>query len=80
MYTPFLEDVKKQIVEYGSIVKDLEDKEALIFRIGFNDCRCKTRPDELEITAMRSTLEAYRKGKITLEEGVRQLKVKEEDE
>ena len=77
LYLPFLIDFKQNVVEYGSIVKDLEEKEALIFRIGFNDCKCKTRPDQLEITAMKSTLNAYRKGKLSLVSAIQQLRIKE---
>jgi len=75
-YPEFLEDLKANIVEYGSIAKDLEAGEALLFRIHFPSCEsCVSLPEQIEITARQETLQAYREGKLSLERAVGQLAV-----
>jgi hypothetical protein len=72
----FLEELKQHIVEYGSIVRNLSEDEALIFRVDFFDCRdCEVLPEEVEITAKQPMLAAYKKGTIDLQTAVEQLKV-----
>lgn len=75
-YPDFMSELEQNIVEYGSIVKDLAKDEALIFKINFFDCKdCEVMPEKIEITAMQSTLAAYRKGNISLDKAVGQLKI-----
>jgi hypothetical protein len=75
-YPAFMEELQRNIVEYGSIVKDLAEEEALIFKVNFFDCKaCEVMPGKAEITALQSTLEAYRKGSINVDRAVGQLKV-----
>ena len=77
-YPDFLDDLKKNVVEYGSIAKGLEAGEALIFRIRFFTCDdCETVPGQLEISAPQSVLEGYRDGRFGLEEAAGRLKVTE---
>lgn len=75
-YPAFEATLLENIVEYGSIVKDLQEKEALIFRVTFPSCDgCRAMPAKLEVTARRSTLQDYRQGRLTLEQAVGQLSV-----
>ena len=75
-YPVFLQTLKENIVEYGSIVKSLTAGEALLFKVSFFDCKeCKELPEELEITAKVSTLESYKKGNTSLSQAITQLKV-----
>lgn len=79
-YLEYMEDLKRNIVEYGSIVKNLEKNEALIFRVNFFECHeCEVMPKKAEITVQQPTLEAYRKGNMDLEWAVDQLKITTEN-
>lgn len=76
-YPEFLKELKNNIIEYGSIVKNLAPGEALIFRIKLPSCEdCQSMPQKLEVTCRQATLENYRKNKITLEKAVGELVVK----
>ena len=76
-YNVFIGTLKENIIDYGSIVKSLDNKEALTFKLHFPKCKdCENMPEKLEITAKKSTLDAYRKEQISLEKAVSQLVVK----
>ena len=76
-YPDFIADLKNSIIEYGSIVKELKSDESLIFKISFPKCEdCQKMPTQMEITAKKSTLDAYRKEQISLEDAINQLVVK----
>lgn len=75
-YNDFLAELKQNIVEYTSFVKDLAPDEGLIFKIQLPKCEgCNVMPEKLEIIAKQPVLEGYRKGTITLEDAVKQLMV-----
>ncbi len=77
-YEVFLADLQENIVEYGSIAKSLEKDEVLIFKLEFQGCRdCELVPDRLNISVKQSTLLAYRQGKMTLEQAIKQLTITE---
>lgn len=77
-YPEFLDDLKENIVEYGSIAKSLEKDEVLIFKLDFQGCRdCELVPDRLNISIKQSTLMAYRQGKTSLEQAIKQLTITE---
>ncbi len=74
-YPAFLETLKANIIEYGSIVKNLAPGEALIFRINFTGTSDSTTiPEKLKITCRQATLDSYRQNKISLEKAVTQLR------
>ena len=77
-YLSFLESLKENIIDYGSIVKSLNNGEALTFKLRFPDCRdCEKMPKKLEIMAKKLTLDGYRKEQISLEKAIQQLTIKE---
>lgn len=77
-YEAFLADLQENIVEYGSIAKSLEKDEVLIFKLEFQGCRdCELVPDRLNISVKQSTLVAYRQGKATLDQSIKQLTITE---
>lgn len=76
-YATFVTHLKENIIDYGSIVKSLDVREALTFKLRFPDCKdCEVMPKKLEIIVKKSTLDGYRKEQISLEEAVNQLVVK----
>ena len=75
-YDSFLEDLKFNIIEYGSIVRELKTDEALIFKVRF-DQRRKVLPQEVEITAAEEILKDFRSSKVSLEQAAERLKVQE---
>ncbi len=78
-YPKFREEFKRNVIEYGSIVKNLNKDEALIFRVKFRRCEsCKVLPEDLEVTVKQTVLEAYRKNEIDLEKALRSVKVSDE--
>lgn len=75
-YLSFLESLKENIIDYGSIVKSINSGEALTFKLRFPDCRdCEKMPKKLEIIAKKSTLDGYRKEQISLEKAIQQLTI-----
>lgn len=75
-YPQFLQDLKQNIIEYGSIAKSLAKDEILVFKVAFSGCRdCKVIPENLSITAKESTLTAYRQGSLSLEKAINQLSI-----
>lgn len=79
-YLDFKAELERNIVEYGSIVKELAEDEALIFRVRFFDCEdCEVMPRQLEITARQPVLNAYRTGSSDLDDAVGQLVVSTEN-
>ncbi len=75
-YLSFLEGLKENIIDYGSIVKSINSGEALTFKLRFPDCRdCEKMPKKLEIIAKKSTLDGYRKEQISLEKAIQQLTI-----
>jgi len=75
-YVPFLADLQENIIEYGSIAKSLEKDEVLIFKLDFQGCRdCEIVPDRLSVSVKQSTLVAYRQGKMSLEQAIKQLTI-----
>lgn len=77
-YPEFLSDLKENIVEYGSIAKSLEKDEVLVFKLEFQGCRdCELVPDRLNVSVKQSTLVAYRQGKISLDQAIKQLTITE---
>ena len=75
-YQDFLQDLQYNIVEYGSIIRDLKPDEALIFKVRF-DQRRDVLPKEVEITATQSILNSFRSNKLNLEQAVQKLKIQE---
>ncbi len=79
-YPQFLEELKLNIVEYGSIVRELAKDEALIFKVEFCKGCDDNLPREIEITAKQSVLEGFRTNKLSLEQATSRLNVLETSE
>ena len=77
LYQIFIEEFKTNVLEYGTVVKELSEDEALIFKVSLGKCTpCKIKPESIEVTVRKSTLTKFRKGQISLEKGIQEIQVK----
>jgi len=76
-YTTFLSEMKENVIDYGSLVKSLQSGESLTFQIRLPKCsECEQMPKQVEIMAKKSTIDAYRKDQISIDEAINELIVK----
>lgn len=77
-FADFLEGFKENIIEYGGTLKSLAADEMVTFRLNITTCdECEKVPEKVEISVKQPVLEGYRKGTLTIEQALAQLKVVE---
>ncbi len=76
-FPQFLEDFKKNLIEYGRTVKNLNTNELLAFNLRFHFCDECNIPKKVELSVKKSVLEDYDKNKISLSQAVEKITVKE---
>ncbi|MDX1939160.1 MAG: hypothetical protein SFU99_01330, partial [Saprospiraceae bacterium] len=65
-YPKFIEEFKRNVIEYGRTVRKLPANELLIFKLDLNTCEECDIPDRVEISIKKSVLESYDSNKITM--------------
>lgn len=75
-FDAFLEGFKQNVVQYGGSLRDLSSEEILTFHLNIETCDdCEEVPEKVEITVKQNVLADYRKGSLTMEQALGQLKV-----
>ncbi len=77
MYPSFLENLKKNIIEYGYILKNLEPDEMLVLKVELTSCRGCDMPEEIEVSVKKTFLEEYRLGKLSVEDAMATINVRD---
>jgi hypothetical protein len=77
MYPKFLEGFKKNILDYGHILKNLDPSELIVFNIKLTSCEGCDMPASIELSTKKSVIEDYRKEIISLDQAMAQMKVKD---
>jgi len=75
MYEDFINDFKRNIIEYGRMAKSLSDDELLIFRLRFNDLNCDDCLKNPELSVSAKVLKDFDANKISLAAATDQIKV-----
>lgn len=76
MYTDFLQDIKTNMLDYGYILKSLEDDERLMLSIKLTECEGCEMPQEIEVSVKKSIIEDYRDEKINESQALNAIQVK----
>jgi hypothetical protein len=79
MYPDFLQDLKSALLDYGHMLRSIEDDELVNLQIELTSCRGCDMPEEIEVTFKKSLVEDYRKGSITMEKAAEEIKVMDLD-
>lgn len=76
-YDDFLNTFKQNMIEYGRLAKSLPADELLIFRLNFQglDCDDCAIAEHVELTVKGSVLKDFDAGKISVAQGVSQIKM-----
>jgi hypothetical protein len=77
MYPKFLEGLKKNILEYGHILKNVDSSEMIVLNIRLTSCEGCDMPASIEVSTKKSVIENYRKEAIDLDEAIAQIKVRD---
>ena len=64
MYEGFLESIKENMLEYGHVLKSLNDNESLNFIINLTECDGCDMPKEIELSVPMSVILEYHNGAI----------------
>ncbi|MEO1255221.1 MAG: hypothetical protein AAFY41_10105 [Bacteroidota bacterium] len=77
MYPEFKRTFKENILDYGRTVRSLEPEEMLIFKVKLTECKGCKMPEEIEVVVKGKTLQAYDKGSLNRDAGLKQITIKE---
>jgi hypothetical protein len=76
LYPEFLEGLKENILEYGHLLKNLEDGEMLMINVDLTECDDCDMPKEIELSIKKSVLDQYRAGSKSLSQAKGEIAVK----
>ena len=77
LYPKFLEGFKKNILDYGHILKGLSADEIIHFQIKLTECKGCNMPQDIEVTLPASVARDFNSGKIDLKRAVARITVKD---
>ena len=75
MYPKFLEGFKSSILDYGHLLKNLEDNETVTFNIELTECEGCDMPEEIDVSVKKSVIDQYRKDQLSLNQAMDKVKV-----
>ncbi len=77
MYPEFLDGFKENLLEYGHALKNLDANEMIIFDMKMTSCDPCDMPARIEVSLNKSVIDDYRERKLTLNEAMTKIQVKE---
>ncbi len=77
LYPTFVDDMKKNIVEYGRTIRSLKSDEMLMVKVTISGCRDCGIPKSLDFSIKKSVLDQYAKGSINLDAAADKVILKE---
>ena len=75
LYPTFLDGLKKTLLGYGHVLKDLKDDEHVSLSIGLTECNPCEMPKEIEVTAQKSTIMKAFLGEISESDALSKIEV-----
>ncbi len=76
MYPDFLDGLKKNILEYAHILKNIANDEMLVFGVKLTSCDPCDMPAEIELSLKKKVVEDYRRGETSLNDALASIQVK----
>ena len=77
LYPMFLDQFRKNMVEYGRTLKGLDSDDILMFKIRMTECEGCTIPKSIDLSVKRSVLDDYEKQKIDLNTAAQRVSLNE---
>ena len=79
LYPLFIDQFKKQLIEYGRTLKGLDKDEILMFKIRLTQCQGCSIPTTVTASVKQSVLEDYERQKIDVGQAAFQVKITEKN-
>jgi hypothetical protein len=76
MYPEFLIGFKRNILDYGHILKTIQPDEMIVFQIKLTSCEGCKMPSIIEVSTKKEVINNYRDGKIDLDKAMSMIDVK----
>ena len=77
LYPVFVDDFKKAILDYGSILKNIEDDEPVSFVIRLTQCDCEIA-EQIEVSVTKEIIEQYRNDELSESDALSKIMVTEQ--
>ena len=77
MYPDFVDELKENILEYGRVIKTMEAKDILFFKIKLTECEGCTMPEKITLSIPYSAIQDYSDGKLSLDAAKNKFSLKE---
>lgn len=77
LYPQFINEFKKNILDYGKTIKSLEPDESILFQIRLTECNNCEIPDEINVLVKQQTLLDLDTNRITETQALEQIQIKE---
>ena len=75
LYPKFLEDFKESVLDYGHLLKNLDDNESVTFNIQLTECNGCDMPEEIDVMIKKSVIDQYRNDQVNLNQAMNKVKV-----
>ena len=75
LYPKFLEDFKESVLDYGHLLKNLEDNESVTFNIQLTECNGCDMPEEIDVMIKKSVIDQFRNDQVNLSQAMKEVKV-----
>jgi hypothetical protein len=76
MYPEFLEGFKESVLDYGHLLKNLDNNETVTFNIELTECEGCEMPEEIDVSVKKSVIEQYRKDQLSLKQAMDKVNVR----
>ncbi|WP_420580980.1 hypothetical protein [Reichenbachiella sp.] len=76
LYPQFINEFKKNVLDYGKTIKSLEGDESILFQIRITDCNSCDIPSEINVLVKQQTLLDLDGGSINKNEAIQQIQIK----
>ncbi|WP_456462495.1 hypothetical protein [Reichenbachiella sp.] len=77
LYPQFINDFKKNVIDYGKTIKSLEADEAILFQIILTECNNCDIPNEINVLIKQKTLLDLDAGRISESQALEQIQIKD---
>lgn len=75
MYPEFLEELKRNILNYGKTINSLKNSEMLLFHVELTKCQSCRIPKSIELSVKNEVLQQYGMGKLSEDKALEQISV-----
>ena len=76
LYPVFINDFKRAVLDYGSILQNVKEDEPIEFEIKLTECECDIAK-KIELSVVKDIIDQFRNEEISLEEALEEISVQE---